>query len=78
MKKIFRQSVEKLEQNTKINSERSSVLARDYAYLYFLFGIPSDAEKGSVYSSEVMKDQEIFNKPVSRGLTAFYFPVINC
>lgn len=47
----------------------SSAVARIYAYLYTLSGEKADAETAWKYAEGVLNNPDIFNNPVSRGLT---------
>lgn len=53
---------------TKTNQD-SSAVARIYAYLYTLSGEKADAETAWKYAEGVLNNPDIFNNPVSRGLT---------
>ncbi len=65
----MRSSAVKMTGATPKNNQDSSAVARIYAYLYTLSGEKADAETAWIYAESVLNNPDIFNNPVSRGLT---------
>ncbi len=57
------------ELSTSKTYQDSAAIARIYGYLYTLSGENTDAETAWKYAEGVLNDPDIFNNPVSRGLT---------
>ena len=65
----MRSTAGKMEISTSKTNQDSSAIARIYGYLYTLSGEKADAETGWKYTEGVLDNPDIFNNPVSRGLT---------
>ncbi len=65
----MRSAARQMEFSDSKTNQDSSAVARIYAYLYTLSGEKADAETAWKYAEGVLNNPDIFNNPVSRGLT---------
>lgn len=69
MEIAMRNSAVKMAEAKFKTNQDSSAVARIYGYLYTLSGEKTDAEIAWKYADGVLDNSDIFNNPVSRGLT---------